>query len=630
MKFLAAIAALLLASPAFAQTGSTVHGLPTVAATPMAPLSCIYVDEGPGLDRKQCAGSSLGATMAFYWGALAVNNNLADVQSAASALANIGGVGPATTTTLTNKTFNCASNVCTVRLPQDISGVLPPANGGTGQSAFLDGQLLIGNTATGSLNKSTLTAGTGVTISNFNGGITIAATGGTSGVSGPGTSVNTDLAIWNGTLGNAISDSGLLLVNVATTGGTQTLTNKTINGVNNTLTVRAASDITGILPFGNGGTGQSTYTDGQLLIGSTSTGGLSKATITAGSGVTVTNGGGTITIASTGTGGVSGPGSSVNTDLAVWNGTAGNALADGGILVASVVTLSGTQGLTNKTINCASNTCTVRAANDITGVLPVVNGGNGQSVYTNGQIMIGDSGTGGLDKATLTAGNGMTITNAAGSITVGITGAAVAAGAANQVPVYTGAQTIIGTGPVANAVLITNSASVPSLSGTLPSGLNIPAPVISGAASFTGNATGITQPQTDTSTKLATTAFTKSNWLSAALSWVAGVNPNNTLILPSSGQARTVQAIRCREEIAEGAAATLSIYKVASGTSLAAGGVILHSGSFNANATAATDQVLALIGGATESIPVGTSIGVQTTGGWTTNVGGCTVEYTPA
>lgn len=50
-----------------------------------------------------------------------------------------------------------------------------------------------------------------------------------------------------------------------------------------------------------GGTGQSTYTDGQILIGKTD-GTLAKATITAGSGVTVTNGDGTITIASTGGG----------------------------------------------------------------------------------------------------------------------------------------------------------------------------------------------------------------------------------------------------------------------------------------------------------------------------------------
>ena len=50
-----------------------------------------------------------------------------------------------------------------------------------------------------------------------------------------------------------------------------------------------------------GGTGQASYTDGQLLIGNTATGGLAKATLTAGTGVTITNGNGTISIAATDT-----------------------------------------------------------------------------------------------------------------------------------------------------------------------------------------------------------------------------------------------------------------------------------------------------------------------------------------
>lgn len=48
-----------------------------------------------------------------------------------------------------------------------------------------------------------------------------------------------------------------------------------------------------------GGTGHTTYTDGQVLIGNTATGGLNKATISAGSGIAITNGNGTISIAST-------------------------------------------------------------------------------------------------------------------------------------------------------------------------------------------------------------------------------------------------------------------------------------------------------------------------------------------
>ena len=45
---------------------------------------------------------------------------------------------------------------------------------------------------------------------------------------------------------------------IDTIDGTQTLTNKTISGANNTLTVRLANDVTGTLPIANGGTGQTT------------------------------------------------------------------------------------------------------------------------------------------------------------------------------------------------------------------------------------------------------------------------------------------------------------------------------------------------------------------------------------
>lgn len=79
--------------------------------------------------------------------------------------------------------------------------------------------------------------------------------------------------------------------------GTQTLTNKTINGSSNTITnVSLSTGVTGTLPVANGGTGQTTYTNGQLLIGNTSTSGLTKATLTGGTGINVTNGTGTITI----------------------------------------------------------------------------------------------------------------------------------------------------------------------------------------------------------------------------------------------------------------------------------------------------------------------------------------------
>lgn len=49
------------------------------------------------------------------------------------------------------------------------------ANGGTGQTTYTNGQLLIGNTTGNTLTKSTLTSGYGISITNGTGSITIAA-----------------------------------------------------------------------------------------------------------------------------------------------------------------------------------------------------------------------------------------------------------------------------------------------------------------------------------------------------------------------------------------------------------------------------------------------------------------------
>lgn len=52
----------------------------------------------------------------------------------------------------------------------------------------------------------------------------------------------------------------------------------------------------GVIGTAYGGTGQSSYADGEILIGTSTTGGLAKATLTGGDGMTVTNGNGSITI----------------------------------------------------------------------------------------------------------------------------------------------------------------------------------------------------------------------------------------------------------------------------------------------------------------------------------------------
>ena len=60
--------------------------------------------------------------------------------------------------------------------------------------------------------------------------------------------------------------------------------------------------------------------------------------------------------------------------------------------------------------------CTNIPVANATGTLPVINGGTGQTTYSNGQLLVGN-GTG-LTKATLTAGTNVSVTNGAGSITI--------------------------------------------------------------------------------------------------------------------------------------------------------------------------------------------------------------------
>jgi hypothetical protein len=67
--------------------------------------------------------------------------------------------------------------------------------------------------------------------------------------------------------------------------------------------VATSVTLTNAIAVSQGGTGQTTYTNGQLLIGNTTGNTLTKATLTAGSGITITNGAGAITITNSSTGG---------------------------------------------------------------------------------------------------------------------------------------------------------------------------------------------------------------------------------------------------------------------------------------------------------------------------------------
>jgi hypothetical protein len=200
-----------------------------------------------------------------------------------------------------------------------VIGTMAVDQGGTGQTSYTNGQLLIGNTTGNTLTKSTLTAGTGVSVTNGAGSITLANTGVTSAVAGTGISVSGStgavtvtntapdqtVSIASGTgisatgtypaftvtntapdqtvvltAGTGISTSGtypnFTITNTApSSGGTVTSVGGTgtVNGITLTGTVTSTGNLTlggtlsgvslttqvsGTLPLANGGTGATT------------------------------------------------------------------------------------------------------------------------------------------------------------------------------------------------------------------------------------------------------------------------------------------------------------------------------------------------------------------------------------
>ncbi len=92
-----------------------------------------------------------------------------------------------------------------VELDNHVTGVLPVVSGGTGQTSYTDGQLLIGNTTGNTLTKATLTQGSGISITNGNGSITIAATGSSGYQRATTVSGTQDGSNKTFTIGNAVS-----------------------------------------------------------------------------------------------------------------------------------------------------------------------------------------------------------------------------------------------------------------------------------------------------------------------------------------------------------------------------------------------------------------------------------------
>lgn len=221
--------------------------------------------------------------------------------------------------TLNQNTTGTASNV---------TGTVAIANGGSGATTAAAARTNFGATTIGS-NLFTLTNPSAITFLRVNADNTVSALdaatfrtaigAGTSSTTGTVTSVGGTGTVSGLTLSGTVTTSGNL-----TLGGTLSVTPSNFasqtantvlaapNGTAGTPTFRAlvaadiptlnqnttgtASNVTGTVAVANGGTGQTSYTDGQLLIGNSTGNTLAKATLTQGTGISITNGAGSITI----------------------------------------------------------------------------------------------------------------------------------------------------------------------------------------------------------------------------------------------------------------------------------------------------------------------------------------------
>jgi len=206
-------------------TGLTTSGGPvTTSGTITLAGTLAVANGGTGLTSVGTQYQVLTSTgSAATWGTVDLNNSTTGTLPVSK-----GGTGQTSAQTAINALAGATTNgqylrgngsnvvmsaIQGVDLPQislssGITGTLDVNNGGTGQTSFTNGQLLIGNTTGSTLTKATLTAGTGISITNGAGSITIAATGGGGGnVTGPESSSTNAIARFTDTSGKLIEDT---------------------------------------------------------------------------------------------------------------------------------------------------------------------------------------------------------------------------------------------------------------------------------------------------------------------------------------------------------------------------------------------------------------------------------------
>jgi hypothetical protein len=157
--------------------------------------------------------------------------------------------------------------------------------------------------------------------------------------------------------------------------------------------------------------------------------------------------------------------------------------------------------------------------------IDVDKGGTGQTSYTNGQLLIGNTTGNTLAKATLTAGNNISIANGAGSITI--------TGADTNISITGGTSA----GPVINSSTGTG-ATIPSASGTASGVITTGSQTFAGIKTFSDTIGGSVDGNAATATTLETTRqINGTNFNGSADITTATWGTSRTLTIGSAGKA---------------------------------------------------------------------------------------------
>jgi hypothetical protein len=254
-------------------------------------------------------------------------------------------------------------------------------------------QYWIRNTTTGSYTLTVKTAsGTGVAV--VQNGAAIMYCDGTNVVEADTNNLSSPVAVSQG--GTGATSAGTALVNLGGTSlgiGIFTAVNPSVaraalgaaaSGANSDIT--SLTGLTTALSVAQGGTGQTTYTNGQLLIGNTTGNTLVKSTLTAGTGISIANGTGSITISGTGPDTFPGVGIAYSTGTA-WGASYATSGTGTTIALSASPALTGTP--TAPTATAGTNTTQIATTAYVVGTafssaLPGQAGNAGKYVTTDG------------------------------------------------------------------------------------------------------------------------------------------------------------------------------------------------------------------------------------------------------